>query len=229
MKKYLILLSLSLISCGGGSDNPEPPATEVSDPEAASLVYPEDNTECEEGEILSDTQNRITFIWNESQHTDSYTLYIKDLEQDVINSFDASDSQKTVTLERGQPYSWYVVSKANGTTATATSPTWKFYNAGEAVSNHAPFPAEAVNPAQGATINPGETQLSWNTTDLDGDLQSETVLFGETDPPSQEFEAGQSGKITVSTESGKLYYWQVLSTDSAGNTTASQLFSFRTQ
>lgn len=229
MKKYLILLSLSLFSCGGGSENPEPPDTEVNDPEAASLVYPENNSECEEGEILSDTQNRITFIWNESRHTDSYTLFVKDLEEDAVSSYSASESEKTVTLERGHPYSWYVVSKASGTAATASSPTWKFYNAGEAESNHAPFPAEAVSPARGATVAAGEIVLSWNTTDLDGDLQNEVVLFGESTPPGGEIEAGLAGEVSVTTESGKLYYWQVRSTDSRGNTTDSQIFSFRTQ
>lgn len=228
MKKYIALFSFALFACGGGGDAPEPKVEEKK-PQAASLVYPENNSECEEGEVLSSEENRVTFIWNESPDTDMYELFVTNLDDNTTTSYTVPTNQKDVILNRGMPYSWYVVSEAEGTNNTATSVTWKFYNAGDAESNHPPFPAELIAPNQGATVDPGPVTLAWETTDLDGDEITDQLYFGEEHPPQTEIELSGNSSTTVTTQSGKIYYWQVISSDTEGHTTESQVFSFRTQ
>ena len=60
-----------LTACGGNSSNtddtPPPP---VAAPSAATLVFPEDNTECNEGVIseTDETKSAVTFQWNASEN-----------------------------------------------------------------------------------------------------------------------------------------------------------------
>ena len=78
----LMLIGMFLISCGGGgsgsSDNGPDPVP-VPAPLAATLIFPDNNTECNEGEVVNDTQSRVTFQWNASQNTDSYEVNLKNL------------------------------------------------------------------------------------------------------------------------------------------------------
>ena len=132
-------------------------------------------------------------------------------------------------MERGVPYSWFVTSRGNGTTTTTDSGMFRFYNEGEGIENYAPFPAEAVSPARGANIAAtAMVDLEWNGSDVDDDITGYEVLFG-TDAAALA-SAGTSTEASlsdVSVASGSTYLWQVITTDSAGNTSTSELFQFR--
>ena len=173
MKTLSRLLSgcLSLLmACSGGDGGEDPPPKTLPPPQAATLIFPENNSTCFEGEILSPSQSRVTFQWNEPEHTDNYLLVVKNLSTNTESNQTPSTNQATLTLSRGTPYQWYVVSRAQGTTQTATSATWRFYNEGPGITNYAPFPAEPVYPGRGAHIRAsGPLGLEWTGADADGD------------------------------------------------------------
>ncbi|SDQ55968.1 hypothetical protein [Flagellimonas zhangzhouensis] len=228
--KYIVpLVLLTLFSCGGSGDDPTPePEPEVPVPLAATLVFPDNNEECTEGVIVSDTESQVTFQWAASENTDDYTLTIQNLETGVETSSSTSNTELQVTLNRGTAYSWIVVSSADGTNETATSETWRFYNAGAAIENYAPFPAYDPYPEMGIEVVSGNISLQWEGSDLDGDSLSYSVYLDTANPPTTLLGGTASTNIDATLEADTIYYWQVISTDSAGNSSTSEIFEFRT-
>ena len=234
--KYILSIFLisGLVACGGGGNepgsDPDPEPDPVAAPLAATLVFPDNNSECNEGEVLNDTQRQVLFQWNASQNTDSYEVNLRDLSNNNFSRTVSNSNSALITLKRGNPYEWYVVSRANGTNETATSATWRFYNEGPGVTNYAPFPAVAVSPQRGASINStGTVTLEWEGSDIDNDLVEFEVYFG-TDATADtllETLSENSLQTDVTTGQGIVYYWRVRSRDSAGNTSFSEIFDFR--
>lgn len=231
MKKsrtYWVLLAvLPFLSCGGGNDDPgqEP---KIPTPSAAVLIFPFNNEECTEGNVLSETQSQVTFQWNAAENTDSYTLKLKNLESGTENSTTTTNTQLQLTLDRGTPYAWSVVSKANGTDENATSDTWRFYNAGAATENHAPFPAYDPSPKMGIAVDPGNITLQWKSTDLDGDALTYAIYLDTANPPIALLDESETNSSETMVVPNTVYYWRVVSSDSAGNSSESEIFEFRT-
>ena len=170
MKKVLLstayILSLFLISCGGGESEggdgngggPVDPPTPQK-PSKAVLSKPENNTECLEVDA-------VKFEWNASENTISYTLNVKNLLTNEISTNTITSTSAEVTLTKGFPYSWQIIS-TNSTSFVAESDKWKFYLSGEALKNHAPFPAEILTPKPGSSVSSGSVSLSWSFSDID--------------------------------------------------------------
>lgn len=226
----LFLVLALTASCGGSGGDTDPEPIPVPAPSAATLVFPANNSECNEGEILSDTQSRVLFQWSASQNTDSYQVNLINLNTNSTSLANSSTNEVEITLLRGVPYEWFVVSRANGTNETATSAVWRFYNAGAGITNYAPFPAEAVNPGRGATISATTAvTLEWTGNDVDNDIDSYNLYFGTADPPALLETGITATSFEVSVASGQTYYWQVETVDAAGNQTLSELFNFRVE
>jgi len=172
-------------ACGGSDDggNANGGGPNIVSPEASTLVFPIQNSECNEGIVISDTESNVTFEWNASANTDSYTLVLKNLLDDTTRNITATTTTKQETILRGVPYSWYVTSRSNSSIITANSETWKFYNAGEGVENYAPFPAGLVSPPMGGLTNLSPN-LSWTGSDIDNDITNYDVYLSTTNPPN---------------------------------------------
>ena len=244
MKKQLFnitIISLALSACSGGDSGepPTPPQPEVKIPTAASLVSPANNTECNEGTIVSTDLSSVLFQWNPSENTNTYTLKVTNLNTNTVQEQSTSNTSQSMTLKRSTPFSWTIVSKSSSTTQTAESGAYRFFNAGAPVENHTPFPAEAVSPSRGATLT-GVTSitLEWESSDIDNDLAAHIVqLLGSSETLDQvdfENEATVTYQTTssqsvseVAVEVGKIYYWQVKSQDEVGNSAISEIFEFR--
>ena len=227
----LYVCLFGIISCsssGGGDDDPiiTPPA---APPAIVALEFPLENSECTEGSNITTTQSTITFNWLDSDHTDTYQLVLKNLETGVITNHNSNASQVDVAVLRGTPYSWYIISKNDDTTQTAQSATWKFYNAGEAISSYAPFSAELVSPIMGSALNATitSTTLQWSGTDVDNDIVEYEVLFGTDNPPTNSEGTLTASNITVTVSTGNTYYWRVITKDSQNNTSNSEIFQFK--
>lgn len=229
MKKKLIYLSFAALlgaaGCGG-DDNGSAPAGGNA---ASALSAPANNTECLTGTDVSDTQNKVTFQWSASEGTQSYYLYVKNLNTQVQLQYNAASATSfDVTLSKGTPYSWYVgARKSDG--STAKSDVWKFYNAGTATVSHAPFPADLVSPAMSSSVNGPQISLKWAGADVDNDITGYTIYMDTNANP-----VTQVGTTTTATEltginvaSGTKYYWKVVTQDAAGNSTTSQIFQFK--
>jgi hypothetical protein len=202
----------------------------ITPPSAADLIFPDNNTECNEGTVLNANQSTVTFRWTDAENADSYEVNLKNLSNNNTAKTNANNNSATITLLRGTPYEWFVVSRANGTVETATSSTWKFYNEGPGVSNYAPFPAEAVSPARGATVAATATvTLEWAGSDVDNDLADFELFFGSDAAALASLGITIESSMDASIVAGTVYYWRVLSRDSQGNTSQSEIFEFRVQ
>ncbi|GAA3568781.1 hypothetical protein [Snuella lapsa] len=233
MRKSILYIGLFLsvfgISCSGGDSDPEPKAQPKKNPEPTSLVFPEQNSECTEGTNITETHSTILFKWNTSANTGSYELTVKNLISEEVLTYTTSTNEYSVDLLRGVPYSWFItsISKFNDG-GTATSATWKFYNAGVGIVNYAPFPATAVAPADNSSIPSSITvTLEWSGSDVDNDIASYDVYFGTTQTPLL-----LSSGVTVTTLNNvsivptTTYYWYVVTKDQQGNSSTSEIFEF---
>lgn len=217
------LVLVSIIGCGGSKD------ALIPAPSKATLSFPTQNAACYSGTVISTTQSSVTFSWSASDNTDSYELDVKNLLTNTITTFPATTFQLSITLLRNTPYSWFIISKSSKTTTTATSDTWKFYNAGLGTVSHSPFPADVSSPSfgQNITATAGTVNLAWIGSDVDGDIVSYDVYFGTTTSPAilKTNTTNQFlNNVTVSSNTG--YYWKVITKDSQGNTSDSGLFQF---
>lgn len=230
-----------LVGCGGsgGDDDAPPPPTSggdddnpvIPDPSAATLVFPEDNTECTTGIVNPNNASlsTVNFQWNASPNTDSYTVTVTNLNTNNSSFTNANTNEVDITIERGTPYSWFVTSRATGTANTADSATFRFYNEGPGIENYAPFPAEAIAPARGSAVDAvnGTINLQWTASDIDSDIDSFEIFFG-TDINSLASQGStQSTTLEVNVSTGTVYFWQVITTDLASNSSNSEIFEFR--
>ena len=240
---YITLFATALVfvGCGGSGgddDNPPPPTggtddePMIPDPGAATLVFPENDSECTTGVVdpADETLSTVTFEWNASTNTDRYTMTITNLNTGTSAFANTNTNSVDFAIDRGTPYSWFVTSRANGTTATTDSGTFRFYNEGPGIENYAPFPAEAVSPARGASLaTTTALVLEWSSGDIDNDITAHEVFLG-TDAAalaSVGTTATETSLADVAVTAATIYFWQVVTTDSAGNTSTSEVFEFR--
>ena len=227
VEKIILILILSLgISCGGDNDNDTAPV-EILDPTIVTLNFPENNTECNEGTIISESRSDVVFKWAGAINNDSYIIYLKNLETDITTNYGTAFEELSIAILRGVPYSWWVVSKVSGNSKTEESEIWKFYNAGLPKESHPPFPAEVVSPVMGSTIESGTLKLQWEGSDIDNDIASYTVLLDTSETPTLSAGNATTNSLNVEVESDKVYYWKVISVDSAGNKSNSEIFQFK--
>lgn len=221
---FIVLFSITLVSCGGGDGEDGPDVITLG---KAVLILPLNNTECNQGNVISEQESKVYFEWNTAENADSYNIKIKNLNDDTVKSLISSNTNIETALLRGVPYSWSVTAKSNGA-ADTTSDTWKFYNAGDGVQNYAPFPADLVSPKMGSSVDISTT-LEWTGNDIDTDIEEYEVYLSTTNPPTT-----LKGTTTTNTmnnlslESAKVYYWSVVTKDSFGNQSTSPVFEFRT-
>lgn len=229
--KILSLLALSLVftGCPGGNDDGLDP-TNPSEAGSATLVFPENNKECTEGVIQSDLKSVVTFQWEEAVNTDSYEVSYRNLETGNSQTVNSNTNEAAITLDRGAPYEWFVVSKKTGSDLSPKSATWRFYNQGPGVENYAPFPAVAVNPTRGQTVtSAGSLMLEWEGNDVDNDIEEYELLFGTDANPVSILGTTAQTSIEVSVTSGQTYYWRVFTKDAQGSISQSEIFDFVVQ
>lgn len=232
IKGVLMAGLVLLYACGGsdGGDDPDPPEPrqQAQPPTAATLVFPDNNEECTEGEPVNDNLSRITFLWNASQNTDSYRMVLRNLNTGAENNFTSPTNEVTVGVERGAPFEWFVESRASGVTETATSVTWRFYNEGPGIENYAPFPAIAVAPPRGALIDANPAlMLEWEASDVDNDITGYEVFYGTDRENLPSVGNPEIAEFEVSAEAGTVYYWYIVTIDAEGNTSESEIFEFQ--
>ncbi len=223
MRHKLVFLSVLLIwACK--KDDPKPP-------DAAILEFPLQNSECTTGVDQGETSSRVEFRWQASNHTETYELNATNLNTSSTQSVTTQTPSAELTLEKGTPYSWQVLSRNSNTQETATSETWQFYNAGTQTT-YAPFPATIVSPASGSSVaadSGNEITLQWTGADVDEDISSYEIYLDTANPPVNLVASpgATASQQSVSVVSGTVYYWKVLTKDAEGNSSDSGVYSFR--
>ncbi|MBS1531117.1 MAG: hypothetical protein JSU01_12480 [Bacteroidetes bacterium] len=220
----LIVSSVLLQACGGGGKhNQVQPA-----PGQATLLTPAQNAVCITGTAVSSTQSSVQFSWNAGSNATSYDLVLKNLLTSASTTQTTTSTSLLVNLDQDTPYSWYIVSKSAG--GTATSDTWKFYNSGPGVVTYPPYPAEITAPTfgQSVTAGAGTVNLTWvGSSVTQGTIVNYDVYFGSsTTPPLMQSKVTTSYLNGVAVTSGATYYWKVITRDNAGNTSDSGVYWF---
>jgi|TARA_B100000780_G_scaffold131807_1_gene92416 hypothetical protein len=220
MKKILIatfcLFSIILTSCSNSEYKIRVPV----DPSKATLLKPANNSECLEVDA-------VKFEWIKSDNTDSYSIEIINLLSNDTVTKASTTNLKEVTLTKGQPYSWKVISSNNITSKVAKSESWKFYLSGEALFNHAPFPAEIVAPSYESSVSKGAIELSWTSSDVDtNDTHTFDIYLDKTDASTVNTSGHSTTKKSVTLTDPGIYYWKIITKDNHGNSSDSGVFKF---
>lgn len=218
-----LVFCLLMAGCGGDSG----PAL----PQAATLVFPDNLSECTTGVDRGGNQSRITFEWLVANNTFDYQLVVENLSNaSDRQTFTTQNTSQQVTLSQGEGYKWQVVSRNEEGTETANSEEWMFFNAGS-VESFPPFPATLVAPLPGARLRSADgldIPLQWTVSDLDGDIvQIEVFVSDDPDPASIAVLPAGTNSFTFTATPGIRYFWKVRATDQEGNRSDSSLQDFQ--
>lgn len=226
MKKiFLIPVVLILaIACNSKDDNPRP-----TPPKVATLLFPEKDETCMQGVIIDDNRSTITFEWEPNKGADNFTLTIRNLLTNRIETYNSTENFKEVTLARNTPYSWFITAINTNSGETTTSNLWKFYNAGEGVVSYPPFPAELLTPKSGSTAySTTNIQFTWDASDVDNDIVQYELFLDTVNPPTKQLVSQLTSEtFTLSPLDPNVYYWYINTIDKSGNSTPSTIGDFR--
>tara|TARA_S200000501_G_C20817108_1_gene741125 strand:+ start:352 stop:1047 length:696 start_codon:yes stop_codon:yes gene_type:complete len=228
-KNMLFFLGLILLVSNCTQEEPVP-----VNPSAATLISPANDETCLDGTSINDSQNSVDFRWSSAANAISYELIVTNLLTQSSQTYPVASNQINVALSKSEPYNWSVKSIGEIGSIPSQSIQWKFYLAGDAVVNYAPFPAELISPPSGANITPGINNLltlSWIASDVDGDLESFEVYLDENDASTlNKILDYQNREVSIEIEvaNNTTYYWKIIAIDANGNQSNSGVYSFRT-
>jgi fibronectin type 3 domain-containing protein len=229
MKKIVLLFGGFILLLSSCAKDPIP-----AEPGVATLLSPANDETCLDGTSLNDTQSNVSFSWSTATDAVSYEVVVTNLLTQSSQTFTAVSNQTTLALTKAEPYSWRVRSIGEEGSTPSESEQWKFYLAGDAVVNYAPFPSELISPRSGANSTPNINNLitlSWNASDVDGDLAQFEVYLDQTDATTRietiDYQA-QETSLDVEVENNATYYWKIIAIDANGNQSNSGVYSFRT-
>lgn len=225
-KFYILTLGLILMACGGDSNDGPPPG-----PGTVTLVFPDQNSECTTGNVISDTQSEVTFEWQSAENTEGYILIVTNLNTNTRQTLPTQATSGTLAIDRGTPFSWIVTATNSQSSDVSTSASWLFYNEGSQTT-YAPFPAQLVEPVSGSTVirsNAGQVRLIWQGADVENDIASYDIQLSTTNPPTDNVgtQSNLVSDIFVDVDADTVYYWRVITTDAEGNSSTSSVFEFR--
>ncbi|MEH6748193.1 MAG: hypothetical protein V7670_15280 [Maribacter arcticus] len=217
---FLIILCLLTQSCGVDMDILEYAKKNIN----FTLIFPENDSDCTEGIIVSDTESELIFEWIDENNNAPYILHLTNISNSQTELYESETTEVAITLERGILYSWYVTGKIN-----SSSEVWSFFNEGPGLESTIPFPATAISPISGASISQTSTavNLIWKSEDLDNDIVGHDLYFGEVkDPELYGTDIIETRFDDIPVEAGKTYYWKIVTKDSVGNESTSTVFTF---
>tara|TARA_B100001142_G_scaffold306401_1_gene336181 strand:+ start:1110 stop:1808 length:699 start_codon:yes stop_codon:yes gene_type:complete len=231
MKRIVLLfgsLILLLNSC-----TPEEPVVPIN-PSAPTLISPANDETCLDGTSINDSQSNVDFRWSSAANALSYELVVTNLLTQSSQTYPATSNQTTVALTKAEPYNWSVKSIGEVGSIPSQSTQWKFYLAGDAVVNFAPFPSELISPQSGANVTPDINnliKLQWNASDVDDDLAQFEVYLDKNDATTIIKTIAyqtEEESIEIDVENGSTYYWKIIAIDTNQNQSSSGVYTFRT-
>lgn len=222
--RVVIIVFISLLFTACKKDSPKPPS-------AAVLAFPLQNSLCTTGVSITPTTSRVEFKWQTADNTNTYELRVTNVLTDITQTVSTQSTSAELTIEKGTPFSWLVITRNTEVQETASSTTWQFFNAGSQIT-HAPFPAQVIAPLSGASmvrdIN-GEIVLEWSGADVDNDIVGYEIFLDTVSPPQVlvASPAASVSSIKINTTANTVYYWKVITKDAEENSSDSGIYSFR--
>lgn len=226
MKKIVLAVSaIALICACSGDDSPDTTPGEVN------LVFPQNNSICVTGIPQPADRSEVTFTWEAVRNADQYEIQVTLLGSATSQRRITQTLSTDLVLEKGAPYSWQVRAINQSSGEESSSSLWQFYNAGSSVS-YPPFPARLLQPEAGTSLFPnadGEILLKWELADPENDQEAAEVFFGTASDALVSIATMEPDTETllVSVNSGTVYFWQIRTQDGQGNTSLSNINSFR--
>ena len=225
MRLLVAFIFLTLVVTSGCKKDPPSP------PDKALLTAPANNEECSPIASSSGANNTVRFTWQAADNTDSYQLHIRNLITNNAITRNLEVTSENVSLPKGTPFSWFVITENQQTADKVMSDTWRFYNPGSETA-HVPFPAEIISPRPGASVVRdvnNEILLEWEGSDIDNDIESYEIYFSTENPPETLIETlnANAGSQRVSVDADTIYYWRIVTTDAEGNTSDTGTLDFR--
>ena len=230
--KRIVLLFGSLILLVNSCTTEEPVVP--INPSAPTLISPANDETCLDGTSINDSQSNVDFRWSSAANALSYELVVTNLLTQSSQTYPATSNQTTVALTKAEPYNWSVKSIGEVGSIPSQSTQWKFYLAGDAVVNFAPFPSELISPQSGANVTPDINnliKLQWNASDVDGDLAQFEVYLDKNDATTIIKTIAyqtEEESIEIDVENGSTYYWKIIAIDTNQNQSSSGVYTFRT-
>jgi len=199
----------------------------LQNPTAAKLVFPFENSLCNVGTDVTDSQSKVLFEWKPGNYTDSYKVVIKNGFNDNETTYNTTNTEIAIVLNRATPYQWHVISESDAVNQTAQSEIWQFYNAGQGIQSYAPFSAMLYYPAMAEKIsNVSEVTLKWTGNDLDNDIVGYDIYFSKENDPTIFFNNLNANELMVPVTPNTIYFWKVITKDALGNTSVSSIYQF---
>lgn len=228
---YIICLFFLTFGCSTSSDYFDPDSEVIKFATPVNLVFPHEDSLCNEGLNLTQTESTVSFQWESNEAVDSYILNIENLLTREIITTETAQNKILITILRSTPYSWYVTSVSNNRLIENNkSETWQFYNAGSGAAFYAPFPALINTPSMAATVpDTSNITLMWTGNDVDNDIVFYDVYFGLTSTPAIYESDIVASELSVPIVLNSIYYWKVITKDKQGNTSDSGLYQFKVQ
>ena len=230
--KRIVLLFGSLILLVNSCTTEEPVVP--INPSAPTLISPANDETCLDGTSINDSQSNVDFRWSSAANALSYELVVTNLLTQSSQTYPAISNQTTVALTKAEPYNWSVKSIGEVGSVPSQSIQWKFYLAGDAVVNFAPFPSELISPQSGANVTPDINnliKLQWNASDVDDDLAKFEVYLDKNDATTIIKTIAyqtEEESIEINVENGTTYYWKIIAIDANQNQSSSGIYAFRT-
>ena len=230
--KRIVLLFGSLILLVNSCTTEEPVVP--INPSAPTLISPANDETCLNGTSINDSQSNVDFRWSSAANAVSYELVVTNLLTQSSQTYPATSNQTTVALTKAEPYNWSVKSIGEVGSISSQSIQWKFYLAGDAVVNYAPFPSELISPQSGANVTPDINnliKLQWNASDVDDDLAKFEVYLDKNDATTIIKTIAyqtEEESIEINVENGTTYYWKIIAIDANQNQSSSGIYAFRT-
>jgi len=231
MRKIVLLFGTLILLVN--SCTPEEPVVPIN-PSAPTLISPANDETCLNGTSINDSQSNVDFRWSLAANALSYELVVTNLLTQSSQTYPATSNQTTVALTKAEPYNWSVKSIGEVGSISSQSIQWKFYLAGDAVVNYAPFPSELISPQSGANVTPDINnliKLQWNASDVDDDLAQFEVYLDKNDATTIIKTIAyqtEEESIEINVENGTTYYWKIIAIDANQNQSSSGIYAFRT-
>ena len=165
-------------------------------------------------------------------NTESYELVVENSLSREQVTMETTILTESITLPSGATYLWYVVSKSLLTEATGKSAVWQFYLEGNPEASYLPFPAVLLEPLdeEEVSLSGASTFIfKWKGVYLDDDIISYDLYLGLTENELiKERDGIGTSQSSIELNSDTIYFWQVVTMDSEGNQSYSEIFQFQT-
>jgi len=228
LKILYSFITLLIFSCTPSStpDEEEEPGVILNQaPEKPVLDWPTNNMIC--------VDDSLKFKWDPSSdpEEDPVSYYIEISTDSQFSSIYIQESVAVssidINLNPTQNYFWRVKAKDNNQNESPFSEVWSLSTDGTSSVNNLPSTPEYISPTLGETLSSGNVELSWNSTDDDGDNLLYDLYFGTSAEPEIFKENLQSNTYDLSSLSSDTYYWKIVVKDNNEGQTIGQTYNFK--